>query len=195
MAKGGSFENEVCKVLSLWISQSERDDIFRRSVSSGAQFTQRRKSNKDTAYQGADITFADPIGEPLIKKWSIECKTGYGGKSKKTIKGTDVSYIEEKRWDVLDFLDSKQKEPTLQKMWNQCKRDAELTLRRPVLIFRRNHREKCVVVEQSYFIFLRDYFGKEPNRLQISLKHDVLCVFSLEDFLNWAEDISCILYT
>ena len=82
MAKGGSFEREISSVLSLWWSNGTRDDIFGRSDSSGGRFTSRWKNGKSTANMAGDITFTDACGEPLIKAWSIECKTGYGGKEK-----------------------------------------------------------------------------------------------------------------
>ena len=82
MSKGGTYEGEIAKLLSKWWTEGERDDIFWRSDASGARFTQRKKSGKDTANQAGDLTFSDSIGEILIKNWNIEIKTGYAGKSK-----------------------------------------------------------------------------------------------------------------
>jgi hypothetical protein len=122
----------------------------------------RRKSGKDTALQGGDITASDPIGEPLIKVWSIECKTGYG---KKTDKGIS-------RWDVLDLLDSTQKETVLEKMWIQCCRDAKLTNRTPILIFRRNGRKACVMLDYNYWITKANYKFVLENQIQIKNADD-----------------------
>ena len=144
MAKGGNFEREISKALSLWWTNGKREDVFYRSQASGGRFTMRRKTGKDTALQGGDITASDSIGEPLIKQWSIECKTGYG---KKTDKGIS-------RWDVLDLIDSQQKETVLEKMWAQCRRDALLTKREPILIFRRNGRKPCVMLNFRYFLMV-----------------------------------------
>src|SRR3990172_3169984 len=133
MSKGGGAEREVSTLLSNWWIEG-RDDIFWRSDSSGARFTQRKKAGKDTANQGGDITASDSVGEKLIKNWNIEIKSGYSSKTKVLdIKGNEKTLLN--RWDVLDILDSSQKDPVLLKMWAQCKRDADLTHREPILIF------------------------------------------------------------
>lgn len=181
MAKGGNFEREIAKVLSLWWSEGLRDDVFYRSHASGGRFTMRRKSGKDTALQGGDITASDPIGEPLVREWSIEIKTGYG---KKTDSGIS-------RWDTLDFLDSRQKEPVLKKMWDQCKRDAELTNRQPILIFRRNGRSPCIMFSQKYFYKLMESFNTYENiGIGISFEeHFKQIIMPLQSFFEWIPDI------
>lgn len=195
MAKGGSYENEVAKALSLFWTNYERDDVFGRSDSSGARFTQRRKKGKDTANQAGDITFNDSLGESLIAAWSIECKTGYGDKKKIKV-GGEVKKID-LRWDILDFLDSTQKEPVLEKFWRQCKKDADLSGREPVLIFRRNRRKSCIVFKASYFNSLCsfphcaahgvariDFLTQDGQRLTICNFTDALELFSYCDVVE-----------
>ena len=167
-----------------------RDDIFYRTDGSGSRFTSRKKSGKNTAYQGGDITFSDPIGEPLIKNWNIELKTGYGTKSK--VKDKDKKVIKEiiERWDILDLIDSKQKEPVLMKMWKQCETDAKLTNREPILIFRRNNRKPCIMFLIKYFNILSDYFGDSKKNEVALLYSTYSClVFTLKDFFEWIPDI------
>lgn len=193
-SKGGSFENEVAKILSLWYSQGSRDDLFMRSQSSGARFTQRKKKGKDTAYQGGDITFSDPLGEPLIKRWNIEAKTGYSGRKKINIGNENEIKIEMRRWDVLDFIDSKQKEPVLLKMWNQCTRDADLTDREPILIFRRNNRSPCIAMDIDYEAKLIGWYGC-LNDVRLSLDYELyhIRIMPIKDFFAWIPDISLAL--
>lgn len=209
--KGGSFELEIASALGKWITQGKRDDIFRRSSSSGARFTQRRKGGKDTAYSASDITFQDPLGEPLIANWSIEVKTGYGDRKK--VKDADgnvikipvksnmgknkgevikhIDKVEIVRWDVLDFIDSKQKEPVLQKMWAQCKRDAELTNRQPILIFRRNGRSSCIMITCWYCDNLANWFNYPScNSASVLFGLNKCICMSLQDFFTWIPDIS-----
>lgn len=181
MGKGGEFERTCSVLLSKWVSKGERDDLFWRSDSSGARFTQRKKSGKDTANAGGDLTFSDILGEPLIRNWSVEIKTGYGVK-------TDTGI---NRWDVLDFVDSKQKEPVLQKMWNQCTRDALLTNRIPVLIFRRNNRTPCIMFDNLYFQYLEGWFGQFVDGVSIRINFPLCCtLLLLSDFFKWIPDIS-----
>ncbi len=77
MAKGASFEREICKQLSLWWTDNERDDIFWRSSNSGGRAKVRSKKGKRTSGQEGDICATDPIGLPLIQLCAIECKRGY----------------------------------------------------------------------------------------------------------------------
>lgn len=214
MAKGGTFENEVCKELSLWFSEGIRDDLFCRSDGSGGRFTKRIKKGKDTANQGGDISFSHSDGESLIKIWCIECKTGYGNKNKikdadgdvvkipiyKPAKKGDKKLPDNERviigwknkvsvapWDVLDYIDSHQKKTVLQKMREQCKRDADLTNRISILIFRRNNREKCICLSINYYCDLVNQIGLFPeNRIQVGFGDNELVILSLKHFFKWA---------
>ena len=74
--KGGDFEREICKRLSMWWTGGQRDDVFWRSSQSGGRATQRAKSGKATYGSYGDIAAVDPIGEPLLKLFTIELKRG-----------------------------------------------------------------------------------------------------------------------
>lgn len=210
MAKGGSFENEVACILSLWFTEGKRDDVFCRTGGSGARFTVRKKRGKGTENQAGDLTFSDLMGEPLIKIWNIECKTGYAGKKK--IKDADGDIIEipvyskkkgekdkiikwkkkvELRpWDVLDIIDSKQKKPFLIQIWEQCKRDADLTNRQPILIFRRNSKTVCICIKEDYYHILCRYFGSFPSHiLSIEMNDESILIVSLNSFFDWANPV------
>lgn len=218
MSKGGSYENEIAKRLSLWFTDGKRDDVFGRSDGSGSRFTSRLKKGKKTANQHGDITFTDAIGEPLIAIWSIEVKTGYSGKKK--IKDADGDIVKipvygkrktkdkkEERtiigwkdkvslapWDILDCVDSNQKKPVLQAMWEQCARDADLSGCQPILIFRRNTRQSCICFRRSYYLGTSAFHGKcNSNIVGISIGEENLVVMSLKDFFAWANPAGIIL--
>jgi len=75
--KGSKFEREICKQISLWWTDGERDDVFWRSATSGAMAKTRSKKGKKTFGQYGDIQATDPIGQPLIDLCVIELKRGY----------------------------------------------------------------------------------------------------------------------
>lgn len=77
MGKGSSYEREICRKLSLWFTNNERDDIFWRTAGSGARATTRSKKGKKTFGSDGDIQAQDPIGQSLIDLCSIEIKRGY----------------------------------------------------------------------------------------------------------------------
>jgi len=76
MSKGANFEREICKRLSLWWTRDERDDVFWRSSQSGGRATVRFRKGKKTAGSYGDICALDPIGEPLLKIFTVELKRG-----------------------------------------------------------------------------------------------------------------------
>ncbi|RJQ26098.1 hypothetical protein C4577_04150 [Candidatus Parcubacteria bacterium] len=77
MAKGGAYERELCKIISLWWSNNEHDDLFWRTSGSGGRATVRGRKGKTTRNHCGDICNTDAIGEPLIKTITFESKRGY----------------------------------------------------------------------------------------------------------------------
>jgi hypothetical protein len=74
--KGSSFEREICKRLSKWWTYDSRDDIFWRSSMSGGRSTVRFRQGLRTAGGDGDICALDPIGQPLLKLFTVELKRG-----------------------------------------------------------------------------------------------------------------------
>lgn len=77
--KGSAFERSICKQLSLWWTQDNdppSDDVYWRSSQSGGRATIRARKGKTTAGSYGDIVALDPIGEPLLKLFTLELKRG-----------------------------------------------------------------------------------------------------------------------
>jgi hypothetical protein len=109
----------------------------------------------------------------------------------KTKKGTIVKeLVETIRWDVLDIIDSKQKETVLMKMWAQCKEDADAAGKQPLLVFRRNRRMPCIMFEKSLREKIGNYYGAPTN---VIIRVDGLLIMLLNDFFNWIPDMRVIL--
>ncbi len=81
MAKGSSYEREICNQFSLWWSAGKRDDIFWRAAGSGNRAKVRGRSGRGTAGQHGDICATDPIGAVLIDLFTIEIKRGYSSQT------------------------------------------------------------------------------------------------------------------
>jgi hypothetical protein len=122
--KGASFEREICKKLSLWVSNGEREDCFWRSAMSGGRATVAAKGGKRLSAQAGDITAIDPIGNALTDLFIIECK----------------------HYKSLDFpaliYNSK---GVLSKFWTKLKGEAELHKKYPLMIARENGRPTIVI--------------------------------------------------
>lgn len=76
-SKGSSYERELCKQLSLWWTNGDREDIFWRSSGSGARAKVRGRAGRATAGQHGDMAATDPIGAPFIEVFTVEIKRGY----------------------------------------------------------------------------------------------------------------------
>jgi len=74
-AKGSTFEREVCKRLSLWVSSGEREDVFWRSAMSGGRSTVAMKNRGVLQHAGAgDVSAIAALGERLLDYAIVECK-------------------------------------------------------------------------------------------------------------------------
>lgn len=151
--KGGAFERQICKDLSIWWSNGSRDDIFRRSATSGGRATIRSKKGKDTFGQYGDIAIADPIGQPLISLCTIELKTGYFTQS------------------PFDLVDSPSRQnPHYKKFFEQCLREKkEAKTPHWLLIAKRKHKEIMVYMPHSFYRLCRMYLDEAFPSIRLSV--------------------------
>ncbi len=163
--KGSAFERLICKQLSLWWTEGERDDVFWRTSTSGGRATVRRKTRKDTFGQAGDVQATDPIGQPLIDICAIEIKRGYGRAS--------VA-------DVLDAPANAARSPWL--LWlDQVVGEAEED-GRPywMLITKRDRRDALVFIPHSLYLKLR-HAGADLHKVQprVLIRIEELVVYGM----------------
>jgi hypothetical protein len=164
--KGSAFEREIARTLSLWWTKGERDDIFARTMSSGAWGTGRAKLGRRTANQYGDLQAIDPIGQPLIDICCFELKIGYGN------------------WSFLDMLDRPAKtNTTIQEFLSQAMKSGELARRHPVVIAKRDRRVPIIIMPKKLSVFLS---AASPSNLLIFYTKDVgvWYVWRLSQFLR-----------
>jgi len=167
--KGGNYEREFSKALSLWYSDGDCDDIFWRTSGSGARATTRRKQQKKTRYEYGDISFRDPTGQPFIDYFLLELKRGYS-----------------KGIDVLDFLDKKKGDILILKWWKKAEEEKVFAERKStMLVVRRDGKAPVLVVDKYVFKCFR-HLGYAGSYLRInSIKNDVqLVMLPLDDFFK-----------
>lgn len=179
---GNNFQWEICKKLSLAVS--DKNDIFQPTPSSGARGTQRKKTQETQATQHGDITYENPIGKPLIDIWSIECKSGYG-----RIKETKLG-VTKTNWCLLDCIEGDSQNPKFLEFWLQALEDAEASNREPVLIFRRNNKQPCIVFREEYVLNVMAVYPlfkllKKYDNILLKISDEVLMALSFKDFLDW----------
>ena len=162
-SKGAAFERKICKQLSLWWTEGERDDVFWRTSVSGGRATSRLKQGKKTAGQYGDITYTDPVGKPLIDLFTIELKCGYG------------------TYDALDLLDSN-KQTTILSFWIEATKEADQARNKPLLIFKRDRREELAMYRHND---LFNFAGIYPYKSLIY--NGEVEIVNFAQFLDWLD--------
>ena len=72
--KGSEFERQTGTLLSLWITQGGRADLFARNVLSGGQFTNALKRGSTELGTPGDLVANNPLAFAFLSMFFIECK-------------------------------------------------------------------------------------------------------------------------
>lgn len=212
MSKGGEFEKEIAKQLSLWWTQDHdvpRDDIFYRTHGSGSRHTSRMKQSKSTANAAGDLMFIDEIGKSFLDYFIVEMKRGYTSvgrintkdienivdqvlKSHKQVSKELRKYIAKKlkkggdRIDVLDYIDS-DKEDVLIKWWEKLEKERNECGRKfSILIFKRDSKQTCMMINFGLWDKMVDcVLNVNTEHIKtLTIDEPQLVIFRFEEFLN-----------
>ena len=124
MAKGGDFEREIAKFLTKWASGKTKPYWYWRLLGSGSVAT-LSEENKELS---GDLHALRPEACFLTDRFSIECKTGYPDtRFHQHFKGIKTFKIEE--------------------FWEQTVRDAERSVKFPMLIYRRKGMKPIIGID------------------------------------------------
>jgi hypothetical protein len=75
--KGAGFERDMCRELSKWWTDGQRDDVFWRAAGSGGMAKSRHRFGRKISSQHGDIEAIDFIGKTLTDLMTLELKRGY----------------------------------------------------------------------------------------------------------------------
>ena len=153
--KGGAFERDMCRALSLWMTDGKRDDVFWRSAMSGGRARVRFNKGEQPDVGGGDITAVDPAGHPLTSLYVIECKSVRDANVLALFTGGKTGVVQ---------------------FWQQVCRDAEDFYRQPMLLLKQYRQPVLIGLHAS---------GGIPHEAQgvTSWEHDLL-LMPLLDFLH-----------
>ena len=154
--KGSTFERQVCRDLSRWITYGQHDDLFWRSAMSGGRATVRRAKGA-AIRQSGDITAVAPEGHVFTAHWFIECK-----------------------WvrDLSIFAALFSSEGLLYTYWRKAVAEARKYDRAPLLIAKQNRVPTLAIVAETAF---RGWTDVQP-RLRSHILH---CdIYDWEDVLS-----------
>lgn len=164
--KGKAFEKKIHKMLSLWVSDGKRKDLFKKSTLSGGQVTmQLNKGKKKVEFEGqaGDTALAcyDPLADLFLKRFLTEMKCY----KKIGIEGL-IYGKPNKGQCILAF-------------WNKLRDEAWALNREPMLIFKENQRPIMIMVDY----YLAAYIV--PVSFDLWFDEDMaVSVFDFEYFLN-----------
>lgn len=77
MAKGSSFERDLCWQLSRWWCGNPKELIFWRTSNSGGGATVRHRKGISNKAHAGDLTAIEPTGKPFTDLITMEAKIGY----------------------------------------------------------------------------------------------------------------------
>jgi len=185
MAKGSGFEREMCKELSLWVTSQMRDDVFWRTPGSGARATTRMKQMRETMDAAGDMMSTAIYSKPYTTLAIWEFKRGYGGGGKKKKRAPSSSV------DPLSILDNPltaKHDALLLKWWRKLSKEkAEHARRYSFLIFKRDRKDKCIVMDDYTFKFIERQNGPlgGKSRFHVFVNNYNIVILRLDDFLKW----------
>jgi hypothetical protein len=189
--KGGNFERNESRYISLWWTNRTRDDVFWRNR------TRITSKAFNAQQQCGDLQAFNTIGLPFTEVFSTEFKSGYSKKKtdstkKKIAKGKAVraQKVRNVPWDLLEVLDSQVIDDHLVilNFWGQCLSDANLTNRIPLLIFKRDFHTPIVVVDITDFREFVNILGHMPSRSLTFADRNQgirLSLYRQDDFFDW----------
>ena len=159
----------------MWISNGKRDDLIWRNR------TRITSKTRHAEHQLGDIIAVHPLAIPFTSTFNVELKIGYS----KTRRGKRHKVIP---WDLLDLIDGKG--TTFLKFWEQTYKDAVLSGRIPLLIFKRDYHEACVAIRSLDISRFEQYidYPKYKHRLILtsgSNEWESIELFSFAEFFDW----------
>ena len=170
-AKGSAFERKVCKLLSLWVSDGIRDDLYWRSAMSGGRASVRfKKGGQKSTNQAGDLTAIDPLGKSLLDVFCIECKTY------KSLHFKSLLFLKPKDQSFVSF-------------WKQTTTTAHQHDRLPMLIAKQKSNVETLICidpkglqqlnSRNKGYFMSDYLYSDKLKMYIFILEDFVYMFDL----------------
>jgi hypothetical protein len=165
--KGSSFERKMCKRLSLWWTDGERNDVFWRGKGSGSRFTQGGGSR----HTSGDMVADDPIGQPLVNWFNFEFK-------------------HYRDFNLFEAVEPPTKTGKVRRFWAQTCTDAEKADKEPILICKRDLRDPYLFIHKRFRHLLA---GTGSPKVRYVLWDDIM-ICQLFPFLETVDPESFIAY-
>jgi hypothetical protein len=165
-SKGSSFEREISKFLSVWLTGNEKPYQYWRMPGSGSLCT----IHEENINLSGDIRSLTAKAEFLTDIFSIELKNGYPSTS------FWQHFSESKCFNLRDF-------------WYQASRDAEKANKKPMLIYRKKGKKPLIGIDDEMHDILSVYNYHltllNNIRMNFGKNHSDLLPLVLMDFYSF----------
>lgn len=128
--KGSEFERVICKALSLWVSEGQKEDLFWRSAMSGGRATVANKSGYILGNHAGDISATSIQGAGLTDRYYIEAK-----------------FYRSLQWDRFLLADT----GLVAGFWTEAIKNAAVYKRQPILIAKQNRSATLIMMMPDTF--------------------------------------------
>ena len=163
--KGSSFEREVSKKLSKWISKGERDDLCWRTAASGGRYTRRKKQGVNTEGGIGDIYSVSFESKTITDSLAIECKHC-------------------KNLNLWSFITNTEA-ATYFGYWKEIRQKAKDEEKNAVLIAKENNKPTLWICDSELAERITFFFGPESKlKAEFLYENERVCVFLFDDILN-----------
>jgi len=157
--KGGRYENEICRVLSEWVTGSRKPAVFRRTSGSGSRHTR----SAGVELEAGDIVGITADAQVVSDRYYFECKN-YGKVSFKHLLQPGLKTALLPEWAA----DAAEKASSIGK--------------KPLIIFKAARTPDYIMLRSSEFSDMTAFVGA-PRFLSLLWDGWIICLLS--DFLNW----------
>jgi len=164
MGKGGDFERDISKDLTVWLTGKKKPYKFWRMPGSGGLAT----IHEECVDLSGDIRSLDEDGRFLTDIFSIECKNGYPSTS---------------FWQHFKNI----KTFHIKSFWIQCCNDAEKSGKHPMLIYRKKGKNPIVGIDLVTFSEIDNLVGiSELSSVCLNWSEELKSVifFDYKDFFE-----------
>ena len=166
-AKGSDYERDVCRRLSRWVTNGEKDDVYWRSAMSGGMATRRKDTD---SFISGDICAVREEGFALLRIFVIECKR-----------------VNDLHLHTLPY----DRQSNIFLFWRQACTQARRERRQPLLIARQDRFPELVGLHPRAFSVMQEVVVN-PDRRQLAphfveVGKEQLVLVDAAEFWRWFE--------
>jgi hypothetical protein len=157
--KGGNYERQIAKRLSLWITQGKNENGLWRSSSSGATATIGKKKGEINPYQCGDLCAVSPDCYNFAEKIYVEIK----------------SY---KQLNITNFIFNRPS--ILEKFWKIALQESKDYNKEPIIVAKENNFPELIIFRKKLF----DNLLPQQHFSKIEIKNGGTYIAFLDEFLK-----------